>query len=121
MKKNLEMLMQENLATLSGEILTLSPDLTVKDVVTLSAKAPDTDITRIVINSSWAYIVSNEAIKLKEIIVKSSFSNLYLRNISDDCKIVVKDKANLALLTNADKNNRLSLSDPIELNSEEEE
>lgn len=119
MKKNLEMLMQENLATLSGEVLTLSPNLTVKDVVTLTTE--NADITRIIINSSWAYIVSNEAIKLKEIIVKSSFSNLYLRNISDDCKIVVKDKANLALLTNADKNNRLSLSDPIELSSTKEE
>jgi hypothetical protein len=116
-KKNLEMLMQEGLATLSGEVLTLSSNLTVQDVVTLTNEQPDIDITRIIINSPSVYIISNADISLKEIIVKSSYAELYLKNISNDCKIVVKEKAKLGLLTNADKNNRLSLEDPIELGS----
>lgn len=121
MKKNLETLMQEGLATLSGGVLTLSGGLSSQDVVSLTNEAPDMDITRIIINSPEAYIISNADISLKEIIVKSSFANLYLKNISDDCKIVVKERANLALLTNADKSNRLFLSDPIELKATEQE
>jgi hypothetical protein len=114
-KKNLETLMQEGLATLAGEVLTLSAGLTLEDVVNLTTEQPDTDITRIIINSPGAYIISNAEIPLKEIIVKSSFADLYLKGISDNCKIVVKEKVKLSLLTNADKNNRLTLTDPIEL------
>ena len=121
MKKNLEMLMQEGLATLSGGVLTLSKGLTSQDVVSLTNETRDTDITRIIINSPEAYIISNGDISLKEIIVKSPNAQLYLRNIPDDCKIVVKDRAVLQLLTNADKKNRLSLSDPIQLKATEQE
>jgi hypothetical protein len=120
-KKNLETLIQEGLATLAGEVLTLSAGLTVQDTVRLNNEEPDINITRIVINSAFAYIISNEDIQLKEIIVKSSFSDLVLKNISDDCKIVVKEKARLSLLTNANINNRLSVTVPIDLGPTGEE
>jgi hypothetical protein len=120
-RKNLEMLIQEGLANLSGEVLTLNTNLERRDILILTKEKPDTDITRVVINSSVVYLMSDPAISLKEIIVKSPNAQLYLRNIPDNCKIVVKEKAKLMLLTNIDKNNRLTLADPIELGPTEGE
>jgi len=120
-KKTIEELLEENEVTLSGEILTLNSNLSSGIKLYLTDKLPDTEITRIVINPlDKCYIISNDKIQLKEIVVKSS-TNLYLRNIPDDCKIIVKEKVKLYLLTNTNENNRLTLADPIELGPTEGE
>jgi hypothetical protein len=120
-RKNLETLIQDGVGTLSGTVLTLNPGLQENDIAILTNEEPDINITKIIVNCPSAYIISHAEISLKEIIVRPSFASLHLKNISDDCKIVVKEKVKIGILTNTDKNKRLSLDVPsIELNNNEE-